>query len=329
MRHDAGIGQGRPIPEVIESLVSIIRRYDEQRSSTALPPEVQQRVDKYLALYDVAELKEHAAERSARFVGNAVKVVEHLQGLRHLVRFAERTPLDVRRNILFPDSAPSSPLGHWVKPSMQEMIPLRHATNHRMNKNLWYMEKDLVHLSNTAEAPHERALAATLREATYISQAEWLGLMRPVFNRRVQEEHTFFGQQRDKYLKESCPVGRKVRLEMIRDFSEFLVQEDVKEYEANREASGPAPETALEPLESRERMVALYLHAARTGYIPTEETPLLLLKNLPEQLYGFEHASTQTLHTPSVVSSFDGLRLPAVGGSATSSGSYSLTQGVS
>jgi hypothetical protein len=73
------------------------------------------------------------------------------------------------------------------------------------------------------------------------------------------------------------------------------------------------PETALEPIESRERMVALYLHAARTGYIPTVETPLVLLNDLPDQLHGFESASTQSLHTPSVASTFAELRLPAAG----------------
>jgi hypothetical protein len=312
-RQEAGIGPGKSNEEILASLEVLISQYNREYAHLPLSPEVQQRVDRYLALYDVAELKPHAAHRSDRFVGNAVKVIEHLQGLRHMTRFAARTPLDVRRNILFPDSAPSSPQGHWVKPNTKEAIPLRYATNHRMNKNLWYIEKDLAHLSNTAEAPHELTLAATLREATYISQAEWLGLMRPIFDRRVQGEDEFFLELRKEYDAETSEERSAYILSTIQKYLAHLLRVDTREYEANRRASGPAPETALEPIESRERMVALYLHAARTGYIPTVETPLVLLNDLPDQLHGFESASTQSLHTPSVASTFAELRLPAAG----------------
>ena len=312
-RQEAGIGQGKSNAEIVDSLEVLIRQYKRDYSHLPLSPEVQQRVDRYLALYDVAELKEHASDRSDRFVGNAVKVIEHLQGLRHMTRFAERTSLDVRPNILFPDSAPSSPQGHWVKPSTKEAIPLRYATNLRMNKNLWYIEKDLVHLSNTAEEPHELALAATLREATYISQAEWLNLIRPIFDRRVQGENEFFLELRNEHDADISEERSAYILSIIQKYLAYQLREDTREYEANRRALGPAPATALEPLESRERMVALYLHAARTGYIPTEETPLLLLKDLPEELHGFDRDSTQSLHTPGVESPFNELRLPAVG----------------
>jgi len=312
MRHEAGIGQRGVVSHSSAALLATIRRYDEQQSTAPLPPEVQARIARYLELYDTAELKEHAADPGARFIGNAVKVIEHLQGLRHMVRFASTSPSDERLKLLFPDSTPSSPQGHWVKASAHEMVPLRYVSSYRISRNLWYMEKDLVHLSESAVTPNEQKLAATLREATYLSQAEYLCLVRPVFDRRVRSEDEFYLRLQADYFGEESAERRAHTLSIIQKFLEHRLQEDIRECRDVRAGSGHAPSGALESLETRRRLVGLYVHAARTGYVPTKETPLALLDVLPEALHGFDVQSIKSLRTASVGDPLERLSMPAV-----------------
>ncbi len=289
MRHAAGIGCGDAVSETNERLLGALRHYESIQEQTPLSFEIQGRIERYLRFYDMAEMK--GAETSAEqlFIGNAVKVIEHLQGLRHLLRFVTIAPIDKRQNLLFPDSLPSAPRGHWVENSMHEMLPLRYASNYRIYRSLLYMESELSQLFRAATASHEKVLAATLRNALYTTQAEWMSVSRPLFDRTVRSESTELVELIQRHYAETSVAGRAEVWTAIRKHLTWNLAQDFSKFRAQRIAQPRASQRdGLFPIESRKRLISLYLEAVRTGYIPEDETPLILLQKLPKLLRAFD-----------------------------------------
>lgn len=300
MRDDAGIGRSRDASETKAALLETVRRYSERQQAHPIPFEMQGRVERYLAVYDTAELKENATSREDLFIGNAVKVIEHLQGTRHLLRHVCIDPDDRRPQLLFPDSAPNSPQGHWVKPLVQEMVPLRLVSNYRLSRNLAYMEKELPKLFETARSDAERALATRLRDATYLTMAEFLSVARPVFDRAIQEENSFLRDLLKEFAGDDLPERRSHTLSIIRKFLAHQLKEDLASSESQDRSSSSGGE--LPRFVARQDLVTRYREAVRVGYEPTTETPLGALCALPE---GFN------THRDRISGSLNDLSMPA------------------
>jgi hypothetical protein len=293
MRHAAGIGCGDAVSETDDRLLGTIRHYESIQAQAPLSFEIQGRIERYLRFYDLAEMKGTVTSAEQLFIGNAVKVIEHLQGLRHLLRFVTVAPIDKRPNLLFPGSLPSAPRGHWVETSMHEMLPLRYASNYRIYRSLLYMESELSHLFKAATASHEKSFAETLRDALYTTQAEWMSVSRPLFDRTVRSESTELIELIRRHYDESSVAGRAEAWAAIRKHLTSNLVCDFEKFRALRSSEDSRSRSHLLPVESRKRLVSLYLEAVRTKYVPEDETPLVLLQTLPETLRAFDcRAST-------------------------------------
>jgi hypothetical protein len=285
MRSAAGIGH--PSAES-SALGDAIARFAGLNKERPLPEAIVRRVEKYLALYDMAELKSEVPGANGKFIGNAVKVIEHLQGCRHYWRFAPRAPGDVRPRIFSPGSLPSVTVGHWVQRDSHDPIPVRFLSNYRMMRNMQYCETELSHLCAAAKTVDERALARELCKGVYMSQAEALCISRPVLDREVRTEHPLLIQLHKEFARTESAAGREHIIGQIRTHLSTTVRDDLRRYrEMRRNLTQPLATDRLYPLESRGRLASLYLKAVDSGYAPTNELPLGMLEKLPEELHGF------------------------------------------
>jgi hypothetical protein len=247
-----------------------------------------QRIERYLALYDMAELKSEVPGANGTFIGNAVKVIEHLQGCRHYWRFAPRAPEDVRPQIFSPGSLPSVSLGHWLPRDSHDPIPVRFLSNYRMMRNMQYCETELSNLCAAAKTGDEKTLARELCKGVYMSQAEALCISRPVLDREVRAEQPILIELHKKFSQTGTAAERGHLVEEIRRHLSEAVERDLHRYRHMRQnLIQPLANDRLYPLESRRRLASLYLKAVDCGYTPATEQPLGLLESLPEQLHGF------------------------------------------
>jgi hypothetical protein len=165
----------------------------------------------------------------------------------------------------------------------------------RVIKNFTYLELNLAGLFEHASTEHELHHARALRDLVYLTLAEWLSLGRPIFDRRILQR----SPEEQKYPEElidiqskikaaTNPADRSSQIQAARGCLEKLLHQDYQEAKRLRHKIGHAvPQDRLLDIETRGRMIALYLHAVRPDFIPTNRTPLLLQERLPEQLHGF------------------------------------------
>jgi hypothetical protein len=285
MHEDAGIGQGDGGSTDFQRLQSTIKAHKQRQAANPLPEDIKARIDRYLALYDMAELKDTRTTPYSIFVGNTIKVIEHLQGLRHLLRFASIDSADTRLNLSFPNRLPSTRQNSWVKEGVGDMIPMRYTSNYRMKKSSQYMHSGLRQMCEAASTPLEQALAQVVRNKLYEGMAEWVSVTRPVFDRSAQREDDFMTRQQQKLARERNGEKRAQILETIRDYSHYLLDKELQDPRATRDASFSGE--TLPDLITRREMIGLYLKAIEVDFTPSDDTPFTLFKEVPRELRGF------------------------------------------
>ena len=275
-------------------LMQHVQEYDASSRFSALPPYIQGRIDEWLYDFDTIELK-NGSDRTRLFIGYSSKIVENLQGTRHLLRLGTFHPEDTRLKLAFPHSHPNAPQDPKCKSDPESRIPLRLASNVRLIKNFTYLEPNLAGLFEHASTEHELRHARALRDLVYLTLAEWLSLGRPIFDRRIlqrppeeQKDPQELIDIQSKIKAATNPADRASHIKAARGYLEKLLHQDYQEAKRLRHTIGDAvPQDRLLDIETRGRMIALYLYAVRQDFIPTSRTPLLLQERLPEQLHGF------------------------------------------
>jgi hypothetical protein len=283
--HKNGIADTPP-----QLIIGKLSKYAELERTTPLAPELGARVNSLLHVYDMAEMRVKDPSPSLLFLGNAVKVVEHLQGLRHFMRFARVEARDFRKHLFSPETTKVA-LAH-EEPSRSDLdsVPMRYMSSYRLIKNVNYIEKEIPQLFTHAESRPEQALAHALRDAAYQSQIEWFSIGRPVVDRTCKAESEKLVHLTKRYGEVgSSEEQQNQRAELTR-FLALQLHKDSQLFQrrqANEGADSLTP-ASLRPIESRIRIIALYDEALRVSYEPTSQIPLMLMPEVPSALRGFE-----------------------------------------
>lgn len=133
-----------------------------------LSDEGKQRVAQWMALWDMAELKEadrQPGEPNLVYAGWLLKSIEHNQGTRHLLRVARRDSDHLQEA--------ASSLGQ--------------TTGKLVEGGQRYNETELGHMFATAESALEKTVARAQAEQVYTTSIQMLDLMPSVMTRRVSE----------------------------------------------------------------------------------------------------------------------------------------------
>ncbi len=312
-RHDAKLSEKGIAGTTPEQVARVLQHYSERQQSTPVGPDITAAVGTALRLYDMAELKKSVSDNQSIFIGNAVKVVEHLQGLRHFMRFA-RVDSNRRRQHLFSPETHADLLGDSAKPaSTKGVISLQFISSRRFLSNVKYIEKELPHLFSSASTPDERTLAGALRDAAYQSQIEWFSISRSFIDRTSTQEMPGLVALQGQLAQADTPEDRSDILSGIEHILKVQLNKDRTLF--IRSCRGSAEEQTshphLLPCESRTRIERLYSEALRVGFVPTSETPLLLLDAVPSQLSGFlTPRPEREAPLPPRADAFDGLSMP-------------------
>ncbi len=309
-REEAQIGPRGIAAADISNLARVISEHGERQRLSPLPAHIAPAVEVALQLYDLAELKAgHEGQRS-RFIGNSVKVIEHLQGLRHFMRFTRRELKDSRLHLFAPKARPED--GPETEPA-PGAIPFRYMSNYRLIQNAKYMERELPAIFAFASSDDERALAAATRDAVYLSQAEWFNIGRSFINRHASQQHGPSKILQEQFASADLPEERRkmLRAQIGATLRDQLVKDnEAHRRQENRVTEDPAHVIQLLPTETRSRLVQLYEEAVRIGFVPSSETPLMLLEEVPEPLRGFHSRSSPAASVAS--SPLEDLSMPQV-----------------
>jgi hypothetical protein len=246
------------------------------------------RIARYLKLFDMCELRQGKEPLSKQqiFGGVYAKLCERLQGTRHIIRFGEKDPDDRAAfiKLMNPSSLPST---SGIE-NDESAIPLRYVSNNRVRKNATYMEEDLYQLFQNAQTDVERTLAGAVRDAIYLTMAEWFSVSRAVVNRSVTSEDPYLVDLQ-KELAQLPAMSERAFFQRhtIRNYLEHLLAADSMILQEMKAADdNQEPSQKLRVFESRERLRAVYLQAVSKQYVPKNEVPLAL-GELPSELHGF------------------------------------------
>jgi len=175
----------------------------------------------------------------------------------------------------------------------ESAIPLKYVSNNRVRKNATYMEEDLYQLFQNAQTDVERTLAGAVRDAIYLTMAEWFSVSRAVVNRSVTSEDPYLVDLQ-KELAQLPAMSERAFFQRhtIRNYLEHLLATDsMILQEMNAADENQEPSQKLRVFESRERLRAVYLQAVSKQYVPKNEVPLAL-GELPSELHGFTECTS-------------------------------------
>lgn len=282
--HTNGIA-GTPPDEVTQKL----ERYAKLERENPLPSELSARVNSLLHVYDMAEMRAKDPSQSLLFLGNAVKVIEHLQGLRHFMRFARVETRDVRKHLFSPETSREDLAQERSARSGSDTVPMRYMSSYRLIKNVNYIEKELPLLFKHAGSRPEQALAHALRDAAYQSQIEWFSIGRPVIDRTPTSEDEKLIHLTKRYEQADSPEKQQEKRGELSRFLALQLHKDSQVFQrrhSHEAVDSPSP-AALRTLESRMRIISLYEEALRVSYEPSSQVPLMLLPEIPVPLQRF------------------------------------------
>lgn len=115
--------------------------------------------------------------------------------------------------------------------------------------------------------------------------AEWLSVTRPVIDRTVRSEKPYVTELQSRMAATGDPLKKAGLLENLELFARIDLREQI-ELVRDLRGDGYRPEE-LQRLETRRRLVGLYLKAIEVDFVPTSDTPLIYLETLPNELQGF------------------------------------------
>ena len=295
IREEARINPKAVVPDP-EKALDAARRYSTEFDLVRTDHRISGSIERILGLFDVCELRSDlsTASSSDRFVGYLTKLVDHIQGTRHLVRFSCKHPDDTLTRLFNPHG---KPIEGFTSADSDTVIPIRYSTNQRVRGNAFYMEAGIADLYREATSTIKQQLAEIARKAIYLTMAEWLQITRPIIDRECLTEDAFM-----RALSQATPKDRghgSDHSTIKRLYLETLIANDTAHYELQRESleGQKLADDQIYRYETRERLVALYLTASEREYVPSDDTPIAFLAELPPQLRGFmEYAEGRERH---------------------------------
>lgn len=256
-----------------------LKAFSAREASNPLPPDMASRVEHFLAIYDMAEMKTAHPNGRALFLGNAVKVVEHLQGLRHFMRFASVDSRDRRIHLFSPESYFAQDAGAPSSSSRSAAVLMRVMSSYRLLENTKYVEKELPALFAHSSSREEKALAHCLRDAAYQSQIEWFSIGRPFIDRSKGEEDLRILKLQEMIRDSKTPETRAKGMQQVESSLKLDLHKD-REVFQKRYASINDP-SQLRTIETRTRVIQIYRRALDVAFEPTSPLPLIMLPELP------------------------------------------------
>lgn len=313
LRDRAGLSKDGIAGTSREALAGVLKEFSQRQEASPLDGRCRAAVQAALTLYDMAELKGSVTGARPLFIGNAVKVVEHLQGLRHFMRFARVDPNRARLHLFSPETHVRSEEGMPAAASARESIPLQYVSSQRFLNNIKYIEKELPRLFQYSSSPEEKSLASALRDAAYQTQIEWFSISRNFVDRTPTSELPHLVKLQTQLAKADSGSDRSAILRNLEGLLDLQLKKDREFFRKghSRAKEDPGSISQLLGVESRGRIVALYQEALRKGFEPTSETPLLLLEEVPVELRGFLSDSTEPRAALPPRPSLDDLSPPA------------------
>ena len=307
-RNEAELGRGGITGTCQNRLALLISRYAQQQEDVPLRPDLQERVNAIVRMYDLAEMKTEEHSPSELLRGNAVKVIEHLQGLRHFMRFAGVEAYDHRLHLFSPESHREQ--GAFPRPTpAADIIPLRYMSSARLVQNCKYIEKELPELFTNASTRVELGLAHALRDAAYQCQIEWFSIGRCYVHREPALEDTPIASLQKQVMAASSQPEKCALLGDLEYILRIRLNRD-REMHRRQKSGGPLENhhiSALLPYVDRGQVIMLYTEALRLSFVPTSPTPLLMLPEVPHELRGFMSRASAPTKRPSLPGQQGGL----------------------
>jgi hypothetical protein len=222
----------------------------------------------------MAEIRGEGLGKDALFIGNAIKVIEHLQGTRHLIRFATRHPDDRRLNLFSIQQRESEVCGSWL-PVTDQMLPIRYVSSYQISRMLNYNEAELHDLIRYASSEKQQRFARAAIMATYQTIAEYFSIARPVVEMSVQREDPQYVELQQRWDGSTDLKEKLVLMDAIKIYANNKLREDLNS--ARQERAKAQDGQTQYRFETKGRMINLYRWAADSGYLPISSTPLAKL----------------------------------------------------
>jgi hypothetical protein len=271
-----------------QGIVEILKRYAGPEYQ--LNARLRQHEAHFMRLFDITELRESAdISESERFLGNLIKTVEHTQGTRHLTRFAHKSKDYHRVDLLSPRSGEQMTEIEGTNAISRELtLPYSLCSSAVVLGVGRYMESSVGEMFRYAVAPHEVALARAGRDACYLSLVESFTTTAPLVDRTKNQISSIVRRLMNEATNPSASfVERSANLGAL----QCILEEDQREaLEQARSEKRSDPnyqeerEHRLYDIETRGRLMSLYLKAIEVDYRPKPGEVLLERKELPPEL---------------------------------------------
>ncbi len=250
----------------------------------------------FLEPYELSEIHDvKVLDKSSLFIGYVAKAIERMQGTRHLTRFCTKDETYVRLHLFSPHSSPAnSPTVATDSYSSEKelTVPLSWADSARLRSSSRYLEEDLGYMFKYAQSDIDRKLARTVCSAVYLTQVELLNASSPFIDRISNESDETVTLLSDMILdKNSSFEERKANSTALKHYLQVKRRRLREEFCTQWDLSSFEDRPAFLEIESKPRLMALYLHAAKIGYEPKPGEVLLLHKELPQELRDY-HLNT-------------------------------------
>ncbi len=289
LRDRARIGKSTQVS--IQELGDILDQFTTDILPTrVLSPDAVARKERFMHLFDVVEMRDSLTlSAHDQFVANAVKIIEHTQGIRHLMRFctkgADYQPIVLFSTPTFPSEREQS-LAAMRSENGTSTVPISLMTSFRIRKGMDYTESGIPEMFAAVTTEAERALARQIRDGCYETIIEWLNANNPYFDRTAtkipEDVVAAFKEIRHADLR------RSERTELIAAVTYRL--QALSDSLGDRFNNNPARFSSanLLDIESNERLMSLYLQARKVDYVPKLGSgPVGLLRELPPELQDF------------------------------------------
>jgi hypothetical protein len=286
MRKRSGLGLMDPNRSSVDlkRIIEAVDYFEKEQKGYEFSSDILNRIDFYLSHYDLAEGL-NKSDKVGIFRGVVAKVIEHMQGTRHFIRFAHRDEGSRGRiKLLFPNSLRSR--AEEFGSQYQQTIPMNICTSYNVIGSAKYNEGGLEVLAQCSESGLEQNIAKQLIQSVYLTTVELVWGMCKAVNRKATSQ----GDLLNSFIKErkDCVMGSERYLQItdtIKRIQEYEINENLKSYSKYSQAIKDSDR--LNDIETRERICALYLKAAISGYQPKDSVPLILKDELPAELEGF------------------------------------------
>jgi len=228
---------------------------------------------KFTHFYYAAELKIGEASDRDLFIGNATKVIEHIQGSRHFMRFATREPTSERVRIYSTPTFPST-FERTTSDEFKTSLPVSLSSSVSMLGTIKYLDSGVHALMANAKSEVEIRLARGLGDAIYETISESLSMA----NDFIDLTATRMPDQLIEFVERSQneDLSLRTRQKAHSQARSILVQERDRLSKLWSAQTLSGINTAeFYPVERTGRLIHCYLTAIRKNLTPEGNGPLI------------------------------------------------------